>query len=96
MQQELPGFFKEHKSVIRLDIYNFLNMLNKDWGLTKNVGGYDTRYLAKLSKVNADGTYVYDLSSNAPQNLAVYDYNSGYPSRVVSRWSALLTFRYEF
>lgn len=96
VQQELPGFFKEHKSVIRLDIYNFLNMLNKDWGLTKNVGGYDTRYLAKLSKVNADGTYVYDLSSNAPQQLAVYDYNSGYPSRVVSRWSALLTFRYEF
>lgn len=95
-QQELPGFFKEHKSVLRLDIYNFLNLLNKDWGQTRNVGGYDTRYLAKLSKVNADGTYVYDLSSSSPQQLSVYDYNSGYPSRVVSRWSALLTFRYEF
>src|SRR3546814_10740405 len=26
-QQELPGFFKGHKSVIRLDIYNFLNQI---------------------------------------------------------------------
>jgi len=97
VQQELPGFFKEHKSVIRLDIYNFLNMLNKDWGITENVGGFDTRYLAKLSKVNPDGTYVYDLAgANSPQNSTVYDFNRGYPSRPVSRWSALLTLRYEF
>nr|WP_269450828.1 TonB-dependent receptor [Stenotrophomonas sp. MMGLT7] len=95
-QQELPGFFKEHKSLIRLDIYNFLNMLNKDWGVTRNPGEFDTRYLASLSKVNADGSYVYDLSSNSPQQLSEYDFNSGYPSRVVSRWSALLTFKYEF
>jgi len=96
IQQELPGFFKTHKSVVRLDIYNFLNLLNEDWGQTENVGGFDTRYLATLSKVNPDGTYVYNLASNSPQKLSVYDYNSGYPQRVVSRWSALLTFRYEF
>jgi len=96
IQQELPGFFREHKSILRLDIYNFLNMLNKDWGITQNVGGFDTRYLAGLSAVNPDGTYVYNLEKNAPQNLVDYDYNSGYPSRVVSRWSAMLTLRYEF
>src|SRR3546814_9374051 len=32
---ELPGFFEGHKGVIRLDIYNFLNLLNEDWGLTR-------------------------------------------------------------
>ncbi len=95
-QQELPGFFKDHKSIIRLDIYNFLNLLNDDWGITKNVGGFDTRYLAGLSSVNPDGTYVYNLASNAPQNLSVYDASSSFPSRVVSRWSALLTLRYQF
>ncbi|PJK12745.1 Oar protein [Lysobacteraceae bacterium NML120232] len=95
-QQELPGFMKGHKSVLRLDIYNFLNLLNKDWGVTHNTGGFDTRYLANLRRVNADGTYVYDLSGNAPQQYSLYDYNSTFPHRVVSRWSAMLTFRYQF
>lgn len=96
IQQELPGFFKSHKSVVRLDVYNFLNMLNKDWGLTENVGGFDTRYLAGLSRVNADGSYVYNIATNSPQDLTVYDASSNFPSRVVSRWSLLLTLRYQF
>jgi len=96
IQQELPGLFKEHKSVIRLDIYNFLNMLNKDWGDVRNASDFDTRYLTRLNKVTADGKYEYDLSRDSPQELRDYDFSSGYPSRVVSRWSANLTFRYEF
>ena len=92
----MPGFFKSHKSVVRLDVYNFLNMLNKDWGLTENVGGFDTRYLAGLSRVNADGSYVYNIATNSPQDLTVYDASSNFPSRVVSRWSLLLTLRYQF
>jgi len=98
IQQELPGFFKEHKSVLRLDIYNFLNMLDKDWGNTRNVGGFDTRYLAPVRYNTSNGKYEYDLApgGDAPQELELYDFNSGYPSRVVSRWSAQLTFRYEF
>jgi hypothetical protein len=99
IQQELPGFFKEHKSIIRLDVYNFLNMLNKDWGLTKQINGFDTRYLARLGGVNPDGSYVYDLGSATKpswQNLSTYDADSRNPSRLVSRWSLLLTLRYEF
>jgi hypothetical protein len=99
VQQELPGFFKEHKAIVRLDIYNFLNMLNKDWGNTQQIGGFDTRYLTQ-ARVLADGTYVYNIanSAGAPtyQNLVEYDANSSYPSRVVSRWSALLTLKYQF
>ncbi|WP_246189405.1 TonB-dependent receptor [Pseudoxanthomonas kalamensis] len=98
IQQELPGFFKEHKAVVRLDIYNFLNLLNKDWGQTEGETFSDnTRYLAYLAGVNADGTYEYDLSrSSSPESVYVYDSSSSYPSRLVSRWSALLTLRYEF
>src|SRR5690606_22850405 len=72
-QQELPGFFKGHKSVLRLDIYNFLNLLNSDWGETMGETFSDnTRYLARLASVNADGTYTYDLG------------NAGFPP-----WSSL-------
>ncbi|GAB3728209.1 TonB-dependent receptor [Luteimonas pelagia] len=96
LQQELPGFFAEHKSVVRLDIYNFLNLLNNDWGVTEEIGGFDTRYLARLGGVNADGTYVYDLGTpDNPSWQSLRPYEGRVP-RVVSRWSAMLTFRYEF
>jgi len=96
LQQELPGFFKDHKSIVRLDVYNFLNMLNKDWGVTEEIGGFDSRYLARLGGLTPDGKYVYNLgSSNSPtwQDLRPYE---GRVPRVVSRWSLLLTLRYEF
>lgn len=105
IQQELPGFFKKHKSVLRLDVYNFLNLLNKDWGETMMVpGGFDTRYLASMgSTVRADGGYVYNLGTPTAtdqlpntQKLAVYESNSVFQNRTVSMWSLLLTLRYEF
>ncbi|KAB8196952.1 Oar protein [Lysobacter maris] len=96
IQQELPGFFEGHKSIVRLDVYNFLNMLNKDWGVTDEIGGFDTRYLARLGGVNADGTYVYDLGqADNPSWQGLRPYEGRVP-RVVSRWSVLLTLRYEF
>ena len=99
IQQEMPGFFADHKSIVRLDVYNFLNMLNEDWGLTKQIDGFDTRYMARLGAINPDGTYVYDLgTAENPswQQLNTYDADSRNPSRLVSRWSVLLTLRYEF
>ena len=99
IQQEMPGFFADHKSIVRLDVYNFLNMLNEDWGLTKQIDGFDTRYMARLGAINPDGTYVYDLgTAENPswQQLTTYDADSRNPSRLVSRWSVLLTLRYEF
>ena len=100
IQQELPGFFSDNKAIVRLDIYNFLNMLNEDWGDTWGGTFSDnSRDLAALAGVNEDGTYVYDLGSpDRPtwDPLFKYDSNSTFPSRVVSRWSVLLTLRYEF
>ena len=105
LQQELPGFFKTHKSVVRLDVFNFLNMLNKDWGITEQVpGGFDSRYLASMGNtVRADGGYVYNLGTPTGSNLlpntqqlAVYESNSVFQNRTVSLWSVLMTLRYEF
>lgn len=96
LQQELPGFAKEHKSIVRLDIYNVLNMLNNDWGVTEEIGGFDSRYLARLGGIRPDGTYVYNIGTEANptwQDLRTYE---GRVPRVVSRWSVLLTLRYQF
>ena len=96
-QQELPGFFKGNKVVVRLDIYNFLNMVNKDWGQQAGLGFFGTRRLAYVSGVT-NGKYVYDLgtaASPAWQEFGVYDSYAN-PSRVISRWQALLTVRYQF
>ncbi len=101
-QQELPGFFAGNKVVLRLDIYNFLNMLNKHWGQQDTVGFFGTRRLAYVSDVTgtcpATCQYVYDIGTAAKpawQDLGVYDSYIN-PARVVSRWQALFTVRYQF
>lgn len=100
IQQEIPGFFPDNKAIIRLDIYNFLNMLNKDWGVTwGDTFSDNTRQLARLGGINPDGTYVYDLGSPTNpsfQDLEIYDSSAAFPSRLVSRWSVMLTLKYEF
>jgi hypothetical protein len=100
IQQELPGFSKEHKSIIRLDVFNFLNALNKNWGVTNRVssGFFENRRLVGVSGVS-NGQYVYNLGAPGTtpwENYAVYDASGTSPSRVVSRWSVLLTLRYTF
>lgn len=101
VQQELPGLFEGHKAVVRLDVYNFLNLLNSDWGVTRNVGQFNTRTLAGYSGVTADGKYIYFLPTDqngnyAPQQLQPYDSGRDNKTRVVSRWSLLMTLRYQF
>ena len=96
-QQELPGFFNDNKFVVRLDMFNFLNFLNKNWGQQEGLGFFGTRRLANVADV-VNGKYVYDLGTpTAPlyQNFSVYDSSSN-PGRVVSRWQALLTVKYTF
>jgi outer membrane receptor for ferrienterochelin and colicin len=93
LQQELPGFFGQDKFVVRMDIYNFLNLLNKKWGEVDNAGFFGTRYLVSSASV-ANGQYVYNLSK-PPQDYTLYDSYTN-PSRVVSRWQILLTLRYKF
>ena len=101
-QQELPGFFKGNKFVVRLDIYNFLNLLNKNWGQQNGVGFFGTRRLAYVTDVTGtcptNCQYVYDIgtpTSPAWQSFGIYDTYAN-PARVISRWQALLTIKYKF
>ncbi|KAA0070942.1 TonB-dependent receptor [Rhodanobacter sp. T12-5] len=96
--QEVPGLFKGNKGELRLDVYNFLNLLNKDWGSVPYVQ-YQTRNLVGYNGV-VDGQYVYKLPTDKSGNyqatpIGVYESGQN-PTRVVSRWSAMLTLRYTF
>jgi len=98
IQQELPAFFKEHKAIVRLDISDFLNLLNKDWGLMKTVNTFNPRRnLAYVSGFTEDGQYIYDVTKTPGEYQAWYvSGGNAAPSRVSSTWSALVTLRYEF
>ncbi len=97
--QEIPGLFDGAKGQIRLDIHNFLNLLNKDWGDVRYLQ-YDTRNLAGYQGVNADGQYIYQIPTDRSGNFQASPYETrdagSNPTRVISRWSALLTVRYTF
>ncbi|WP_049621737.1 TonB-dependent receptor [Frateuria defendens] len=100
--QEVPGIFKGNKGEIRLDIYNFLNMLDKNWGQQSYVPFPYTRNLATYQGVNpVTGKYIYGLPTDAagnyqPGTKVVYDAGRDIKTNVVSRWSAMLTLRYTF
>lgn len=105
LSQEIPGIFAGNKGEIRLDIYNFLNLVNKDWGQQSYVGFPYTRNLAAFGGVDpATGKYVYNLPTDAngnfqPGTKTIYDAptdNSATKVNPVSRWSAMLTVRYTF
>ncbi|MGY3265254.1 TonB-dependent receptor [Lysobacter sp. HA35] len=96
--QEIPGFMKGHKGEVRLDVFNFLNMLNNKWGVEYRANFPLERVLADSAGVGPNGKYVYDISkykdangNYAPQALAPNE--SFTPSQ---RWSVLLTLRYKF
>jgi hypothetical protein len=100
-RQEIPGIFKGNKGELRLDVYNFLNLLNSDWGQVNYVGFPYTRDLADYAGVDAQGRYIYDLPTDKdgnyePEQKIVYDAGRNTKTSVVSRWSAMLTVRYSF
>ena len=101
-RQEVPGFFPDGaKGELRFDIFNFMNLLNKDWGQQEYVGFPYNRTLANYQGVNADGQMVYGLPTDRngnyqPGGMITYDGGRDIKTNVVSRWSAMITLRYTF
>lgn len=93
LTQELPGFFKGHKSEIWLDIQNIGNLINKDWGHIMDYGFFaNQRVLSSPGMHN--GKYVYDFRNPDEPTAANGDadgFNTG-----VSQWSLQVGFRYKF
>ena len=105
--QQLPGFMEGHKSSVTLDVMNIGNLLNKKWGLIEdagfnaNIGVANFAGICSAANVSAgvcpvgsEGKYVYRYTG--AQEHQIQEVNGDGVNTGVSRWSAQLTFRYEF
>ncbi|SBV35421.1 Oar protein [uncultured Stenotrophomonas sp.] len=96
LSQELPGFFKGHKTEIALDIMNVGNLLNKKWGLIDDYGFYSTRRIANYAGIDpATGKYIYNFTGST-DNASIQENNNDKGNTAVSRWSMMLSLKYKF
>ncbi len=93
LSQELPGFFKGHKSEIWLDIQNVGNLINKDWGNIYDYGFFADSRVATLQGIY-QGKYVYNYRFADTPTVANGDAD-GF-DQGISQWSLQLGFRYKF
>jgi len=89
--QQLPGFYKDHKSEIWIDIQNVGNLINKDWGQIEEIAfPYGQGILSYAGIDTASGRYRYNFSEANVRDVILRD------NRGESRWSAQIGFRYRF
>jgi hypothetical protein len=93
VSQELPGFFKGHKSEIWIDVQNIGNMLNKKWGNIYDYGYYADSRVATVQGIYK-GKYVYNYRSADVPTVANGD-SDGF-DQGVSQWSVQVGFKYKF
>lgn len=104
--QELPGFAEGHKSVLALDIMNIGNLLNEDWGLIEDYGFNSTQQLANYAGIcgptttlascaGNEGRYVYHWTGPGT-GAQIQENNNDKGNTAVSRWSVMLSFKYQF
>jgi len=89
----IMGFGKKNTLEFTADIFNFTNLLNKDWGVRSFAGSFDAVGLINFEGFDTDGTtplFTYD--PGAERGLEVTD-DSGLNS---SRWQMQLGLRYSF
>ena len=88
-----------HKLTLVGDIFNVLNLMSADWGLTKGVSFYETRNLLRLTGYDtANDRGVYEYAGPAILGLSPeeVDRNLFSASDLFSRWRVQLGLRYDF
>ncbi len=93
LSQEMPGFFKGHKSELWVDVQNIGNMLNKDWGNIYDYGFYSDARVATLQGIY-QGKYVYNYRFADAPTVANGD-SDGF-DQGISQWSVQVGFKYKF
>ena len=105
ISQELPGFFKGHKTEVSLDIMNIGNLFNKDWGHIEDYGFNATARVANYAGIcgatptaqcpaGSAGKYVYHFTSVTEPTIQENNNDKG--NTAVSRWSVMLGLKYKF
>jgi len=96
--QELPGFFKEHRSELWVDIQNVGNLINEDWGHVLDYGFNANQAVASLVGIH-QGRYVYNYRAGTEFGQAtalVVPTDADQQTNGVSQWSLQVGFRYRF
>ena len=95
ISQELPGFFRGHKTELSLDIMNIGNLINKDWGLIEDYGFNATSRVANYAGIDpTTGKYVYHFTGATEPGIQENNNDKG--NTAVSRWSVMLGIKYRF
>lgn len=102
VEQGFPAFAGGNRVSIQLGVYNFLNLLNEDWGVIETAGGgtFDSHAVAFVSgadEVTGEPIFAYlgpeaDEAEGITLEDALYEPN-GDPR---SSWQLQLQLRYEF
>lgn len=93
--QELPGFYKGHRSELSLDIQNIGNLINSDWGHIYDYGFYADMAVLRATGIDtATGKYIYNFTT--PESAAVANADADGFNTGVSQWSVQLSFKYKF
>jgi hypothetical protein len=97
ISQKIP-LFRERESEIFLDIQNFGNLLNKNWGRIEEAGFPSRVQMARFAGVNAGGQYVYDVSQffNETSGEATTPVLELRDVAAESRWSAQIGVKINF
>ena len=88
-----------HKLTLVGDVFNVLNLMSADWGITKGVSFYETRNLLRLTGYDtANDRGVYEYAGPAILGLSPeeVDRNLFSASDLFSRWRVQLGLRYDF
>ena len=98
ISQELPGFFKGHKSKLWVDIQNVGNLINKDWGHVIDYGFNSNLAVASLRGIY-NGKYVYGYRSGTEfgqSSALVIPTDADGQTNGISQWSIQVGLKYEF
>ncbi|MCO7399872.1 TonB-dependent receptor [Stenotrophomonas maltophilia] len=96
ISQEFPGFVKEHKGELALDVMNVGNLLNKKWGRINDYGFNSTARVASYAGIDpATGKYIYNFTGST-DTPTIQENNNDKGNTGVSRWSMQLTLKYKF
>ena len=89
---------KSHTIRFSFDVYNFLNLLNQDWGVqqTTVLGNQQYQYLIMTDKPSATNNYIPAFSTALDSNKKVITDTFKYNISSSSRWTMMFGIKYMF